>query len=523
MGAVNRVAEPPNSRSTPATMANVGSLSRIALPEVLKTIALNEHSGCLEVTAGQHVRTVYFDRGFIVFTASNSKKDRLGQLLLDAGRLTEAELEIAAKLMKGNRRIGEAIVAAGYLTEDELGRALANQARKVCRSLFSLSEGMYRFQQQECPIPLELRLSLSLYRIQLEGIREMRNGKLIGANLPSRKCKLRLSKFPPFSFEDVRFVAVELLVMEATQSERTLEAIVQRARKPQGVVLRAVYGLLSAGILERADRAPEKPLKVQEELGTFLLSKLDHDTGSTKASNVRQEVLLEFENSARASASDLLQVGDDASLEEIEKAYQARRTGWEAKQKSLDNERTLCLKVEEIQERLARAKAELLAKKGGEDSSSAPVAPAEAPSPPKATNGKATNAEVKRLLKEIKLRRMVQDNEGVISFLYELVAVDPENAKYEAMLAQALGAHPVMKGKAERHFRRSLSLDPQNAEVHYLFGRYYQSFDMKARALAEFKSALTIDPALSKARSAVVEIKGSVEGSLHEKLKRLFV
>ena len=32
-------------------MANVGSLARIALPEILKTIALAEKSGSLEVTS----------------------------------------------------------------------------------------------------------------------------------------------------------------------------------------------------------------------------------------------------------------------------------------------------------------------------------------------------------------------------------------------------------------------------------------------------------------------------------------
>ncbi len=59
-------------------MANVGSLARIALPEVLETIALHELSGCLEVTSGRAVRTHLLRPGTIVFTASNSESDRLG-------------------------------------------------------------------------------------------------------------------------------------------------------------------------------------------------------------------------------------------------------------------------------------------------------------------------------------------------------------------------------------------------------------------------------------------------------------
>ncbi|HEY7820693.1 MAG TPA: tetratricopeptide repeat protein, partial [Vicinamibacteria bacterium] len=250
---------------------------------------------------------------------------------------------------------------------------------------------------------------------------------------------------------------------------------------------------------------------------TFLLSKLDGITEAAPASNVRQEVLLEFENSGRASAEELLLVEDGAAPEAIEKAYEERRAAWAEKQKTLQDEKTLFLKVDEIQKRLARAKAQLLEAK-------APP-PSEDPAPVRAARTKApkeTTEELKRLLREIKLRRMVEDEEGTISLLYEVVALEPESAKYEAMLAQALASHPVMRSKAERHFRRALSLDPQNAEAHYLLGRYYQSFDMKSRALAEFKAALAIDPRLSQARSALVELKAPDAG-IQDKLKRLFV
>ncbi len=514
-------------------MANVGSLARIALSEVLRTIALNELSGCLEVTSGKNVRTVYFDRGFIVFTASNSEADRLDQILLEAGTISAQELNLAITLMRGKRRIGEAIVEAGYLTEDELGRELANRARRIVSSLFALTDGTYRFEEQECPIPLELRLSLSLYRIQLEGIREMKNGKLVAAGLPPGSCHLRLSKCPPFSFEDVRFVPLELLVMEAAQRERSIDSIVERIGrggrqgKSRSDVARAIYGLLSAGILERAgETAREKPLKVQEEVGTFLLSKLDHEPAAATAQNVRQEVLLEFENSERVSPAELLEVDPFASSDDIEEAFARRREAWERKQRDLEQEKTLCLKIDEIQRRLARAKDELLESKVETDSpdSTSETETETATKTAAETDAKAgSKAEVRRLLKEIKLRKMVEDEEGTISLLYEVVALEPESAKYEALLAQALASHPVMKSKAERHFRRALSLSPQNAQVHYLLGRYYQSFDMKSRALAELKAALAIDPKLSQARSALVEIKGRADGTIQDKLKRLFV
>ena len=317
-------------------MANVGSLARVALPEILKRIALNELSGSLEASSGKTARTIYFDRGFVVFTASTSKQDRLGQCLLEAGRVTELELELAARLMSSrSRRIGQAIVAAGLLTEDELGRELACQARRIATAIYALKKGMYRFEQQECPIPMELRLSLSMYRLQLEGIRKMKNGKLVVESLPPLQEVVRMSQCPPFSIEDVHFMPIELLVMEAAQKERELRAIVRRVGRGPDEVLRAAYGLLRAGILEHVDPdQPEVPLKVQEETGTFLLSTLDDDDHA-EAENVRQEVLLEYESSEHAAAEKLLDVEAGASEEAVRRAFaDKQRSGTKSRKSS---------------------------------------------------------------------------------------------------------------------------------------------------------------------------------------------
>jgi DNA-binding Lrp family transcriptional regulator len=298
--------------------------------------------------------------------------------------------------------------------------------------------------------------------------------------------------------------------MEATQKPRSLGAIVKRVGKGRREVLQALYGLLAAGIVERLQPGVDsQALKVQEEVGSFQLSALDHEAPPEAAANVRQEVLLAFENSERVSPSELLAIEDGSAPEAIEKAYEERRALWVEKQKAVENEKTLFLKVEEIQKRLADAKAALLKK------------PAEAAQSTARARAKEPSEELKRLLREIKLRKLVQDQEGVISLLYEVVGIEPENAKYELLLAQALASHPVMRTKAERHFRRALSKDPQNAEAHYLFGRYYQSFEMRSRALAEFKAALAINPKLSEARSALVELKAPDAG-LQDRLKRLF-
>lgn len=59
---------------------------------------------------------------------SNNQKSRLGQLLIDKGLITTAQLDSAIKLqLTGNKRLGEILIEQGVLTERQLNKALKKQ------------------------------------------------------------------------------------------------------------------------------------------------------------------------------------------------------------------------------------------------------------------------------------------------------------------------------------------------------------------------------------------------------------
>jgi tetratricopeptide (TPR) repeat protein len=579
-----------SSRARHTAFKFFGSTAQVPFPEVLKEIALQELSGDLQVISGPAIRTLYFNRGFIVFASSNLKRDRLGQRLLQSGKVTERELEMACQMMKGRKRIGEAMIAAGLLSEEELGQEVARQSKRIVLSTYSMKNGIYSFDERHCSIPMELRLGFSIYGLQLEGIRRMTNGRLILQGLGSLLRRLRCSELPPFTVEEADLRPIERKVISATTKGGALGEMAKSVGEDKGKVLRASYGLLCAGILEYADMAPRE-LKVQEETETFLLSSLDKSEEPSPAINVRQEVLLQFDALERATPDELLDVDESADDETIAQAYENQRQEWEKKQSLIDSEKSLYIKVEEIKRRLAAAHEAMLGKgklpplegtegAGAEleeeefefefeideeidaaaaepadldfDTSEDPVAVSDAPpsetvvelieekappaervetiavSPEPETGStippglmKDSKEKLKGILYDLKVRKAVNDAEGAISLMYELVELVPDNSKYEVMLAQALAKHPVMCKRAERHFRRALSLDPQNADYHYRMGLYYKSFNMKSRALAEFKTALRIAPTHSKARSGLVDLKKDSSSTMEKVFKKI--
>ena len=79
-------------------------LSIVPFAEVFRRVSSRRLSGDLQVRSGRTAKTVFFDRGALVFAASNAKKDRLGESLVALGHLSKEQFESASAFMRQDRR-----------------------------------------------------------------------------------------------------------------------------------------------------------------------------------------------------------------------------------------------------------------------------------------------------------------------------------------------------------------------------------------------------------------------------------
>jgi tetratricopeptide (TPR) repeat protein len=333
-----------------------GSLTNVPLAEVFRRVAAEELSGDLQVHLGSAIKSVYFDHGFVIFAASNLKRDRLGESMIEAGRISRHEFALASMIMKGTKRkFGEALVQAGVLSEEDLGREVAMQVNRIVLSLFKGKEGVYSFDERGTNIPVDLMVSLSIYRILLEGVRFMTDGKLILAGLPPLNTPVKVAERPPFTVEPRKLKAVEQELLKRARNPIPLASLLQDPQADRGLALRASYGLWAAGLLESAGETTKPPLKVQEETGVFVLSEIQRKFAKIRATNARQEILMEFDKLDRTPEPELLAVAGLTEESNLEDAFEKRRCEWEQKRAMVANERTLVAKIDVIQERLRQA------------------------------------------------------------------------------------------------------------------------------------------------------------------------
>jgi cytochrome c-type biogenesis protein CcmH/NrfG len=114
---------------------------------------------------------------------------------------------------------------------------------------------------------------------------------------------------------------------------------------------------------------------------------------------------------------------------------------------------------------------------------------------------------------------MVSDFAGAVQAYAQVVELQPDVAAHRARLAVLMTRWPQTQRQAERQFVEALRLEPNNAEVHYQFGRYYRTMKVASRAIAEFRTAVRLDPQHKKAREEL--LAESPGDSVFTSLKKL--
>ncbi len=80
-------------------MAIKGSLKEASLPDVLQLLAMGKKTGCLSVTHRSNFGYIYFDKGRICYASIVNRRDRLGDILVKNGVISQAQLDAAIEAL----------------------------------------------------------------------------------------------------------------------------------------------------------------------------------------------------------------------------------------------------------------------------------------------------------------------------------------------------------------------------------------------------------------------------------------
>jgi tetratricopeptide (TPR) repeat protein len=244
-------------------MAIEGPLRELALTDVFQLLDLSRKTGVLSIApeGGRHrPALVRFDRGAVVAAELGQAHERLGHLLLRAGKVTEAQIAAARMVQqKGTgRALGTILVEQGIVTEDDVRRQLRFQIQEIVFELIQWKDGYFRFEEGTGAAPGGVNVRVSTESLLMEAARRVDEWSTLETKIP------HMGVIPVFVADSPDGPTLDLHpseweVLAEIDGTRTLKTIAAQLGRADFDVAKIAYGLVSTGVVDIRDEPAEAP------------------------------------------------------------------------------------------------------------------------------------------------------------------------------------------------------------------------------------------------------------------------
>jgi tetratricopeptide (TPR) repeat protein len=240
-------------------MAIRGSLKEASVPDVLQLLALGQKTGCLSIIDRSNIAHVYFDRGNICYASIVNRRDRLGDILVKSGKISQEQLDraIQAQARRRDKRLGELLIEQGSITREDLEHFMRVQIEEAVYFLFTWTQGTFNFEADVVPEQQDMLLSINPQSLLLEGARRVDEWSLIAKKIPS------LNLVFTVDWDRLRTALEELTdeqkrIVPLLDGRRDVARVIEDSGLGEFEVGKALYGLITAGLAHRTGKSQDR-------------------------------------------------------------------------------------------------------------------------------------------------------------------------------------------------------------------------------------------------------------------------
>ena len=251
-------------------MAIEGPLRELALSDVFQLLDLSRKTGTLTVTHESRHRpaVVRFERGAVTGAELGEAHERIGHLLLRAGKVTERHIEHARRLQERTpgTPLGTILVEQGVVAPEDVKRQLRFQIEETVYELIQWKDGYFRFEEGEARNGGGVGVRVPTESLLMEAARRIDEWSTLESKIPHMGVIPALvSESPDGPTLDLH--PSEWEVLAEIDGMRTLKEISGALGRGDFEVAKIVYGLVTTGIVEiLEERPPETAVPMERPL-----------------------------------------------------------------------------------------------------------------------------------------------------------------------------------------------------------------------------------------------------------------
>ncbi len=475
-----------------------GNLKNYNLPKILMFLNRKRATGTLSAKTPRFTKKVYIVKGDAIFAASSYEDDRLGEMLLKAGKITVEQYDKSVEILKATKkRQGAILVELGYLTPKELFWGVKYQVKEIIYSLFQLEEGDYEFVEGNVPTEEVITLKMSMGNLIYEGVKKIDKWTKIRKEMPDTGIVLKPSDDPANLFQNVELSPEDRKMLTMIDGKKSIKEIVDSSWINSFEAMKTIYVLWSVGIFEEKKTAPGEAKEAAETIS--LQDVLEPFAEEEEAFVKRVNDI--YSNLDKIGVYGLLEVSKDSDQDVIKKNYYRLARDFHPDRCYNASDTTLKDKLTAIFDALTTAYSNLKDEsKRKEYASSA----GKEGMHEKEGGGKNEEEQFKKGIEEFKKNNF----QASVDFFKEAIAINPDKAQYWSNLSLAFLKLPNMTEEAEKALLEAIKLEPFEGEHYANLGLVYLKAGLQKRAAGQFGKALKFDPGNVKAQKGLKQIKG---------------
>lgn len=287
----------------------MGDLAGVGLSPLLKELNRKGLTGILTLKKGKVKKSIFMRDGSPIFASSNLKKDRIGEMLVAKGIISQEQLEEALREIKETgKRMGAVLVEKKWLGAEQLFEVVRDQVLSIIYSVFTWGEGEYHFRKDDLSGDEVINTKLNLGLVIFDGFKlEYSHDKLIKA-LSSINAILDhhpKTKFPIKSFIDE---SRDANILQLIDGARSFREIMNESGQLQEEVEQVIFGLLQMKVIRVTGEKEPQDLpaveSVPDSLGGDIFGEESEDENVTTS--------YKFE-STKPAGSKVIRAGETVS------------------------------------------------------------------------------------------------------------------------------------------------------------------------------------------------------------------